>query len=1030
MLARFVLMAVSALFLMAASASFVPSRLRCEYLVDPIGLDEPSPRLSWMIESADRDVHQTHYRILVATTLARLKPGRADLWDSGKIAGADSVGIVYRGKALVPTQRAYWTVSAWDGRGVPSAWSKPGVWERGLSEWRARWIGAPDLPPIPVDETRASWIWYPEGDPTKEAPPGVRHFRTTIDATQASAIRLGIAVDDAFVLKVDGREVATGRGWQAYNQVVLKSWSKRGPTRIDIEATNDTSRAGLLVVGSIVNPTGLAPCFYDRTWEVSKDGVHWVPAQELAKANESPYGTTRWLRGARPATYLTKTIQVVGKPTSSRIYASARGLYELFIDGGRVGHDELRPGWTDYGRRIQYQVYDATHLLKPGRHEVTMVLGDGWYAGHVGLTGRENYGAKPMGLCQIEVHTANGATQIFASDESWRAGEGPVRTNDLLMGEDYDARVEISAKSAPSVEAIDRSVPLVSTRGPAVRRLVELKAKAVTEPKKGVFIFDLGQNMVGWARIRVRGERGTRVTLRFGEMLNPDGTLYTANLRGARATDTYTLKGQGEEIWEPGFTFHGFRYVELTGYPGKPTESAITGVVVGSDSPQTGTFSCSSGLVNQLWHNIFWGQRGNYLEVPTDCPQRDERLGWMGDAQIFARTATYNNDVDAFMTKWLGDVVDAQSAGGGFSDVSPRIGDLADGAPAWGDAGVIVPWTIYQCYADRRLLDEHYPSMKAWVDSIDSANPDHTWAHGRNHDFGDWLNVSAETPRAIIATAYFAHSTDLLARSARVLGKTNDATKYGALFDQIKQAFLDRYVDREGRVQGDTQTGYVLALWFGLLPDALRGKAAERLIADIRARGDHLSTGFVGVGYLNPTLTSIGANDLAYKLLLTDTYPSWGYSIRQGATTIWERWDGWTEDKGFQDPGMNSFNHYALGSVGEWLYSTVLGIDLDANVPGYRQFLLHPRPGPGMTWAKGAYDSMYGRIESEWRIDRGWVDLKFTIPANTTAKVVVPTSDPSSVLLDGAPKRMADFQLGSGTYRVRAKFHMATKSGA
>lgn len=1023
-------MAVSALLVMAASASFIPARLRCEYLVDPIGLDEPAPRLSWIIDSADRGARQTAYRILVATTRDRLKAGRADLWDSGKVVEADSVNIVYRGRALEPGERAYWTVLAWDGRGVASAWAKPAFWERGISDWSARWIGAGDAHPIPIDEAGAHWIWYPEGDPAQDAPPGVRFFRTTIDVAGASAIRLGVAVDDAFRLKIDGREVASGRGWQAYTEVVPQTWSRTGRTVIEIAATNDTSRAGLLVVGKVVKPTGGESIVSNNAWEASQDGVHWVPAKEVADVDAAPYGKTRWVRGPRPATYLTKTIQVVGTPNRSRIYASAKGLYALYVDGRRIGEDELRPGWTDYRRRIEYQAYDATALLKPGRHEITMVLGDGWYAGHVGLTGRENYGAKPMGLCQIEIQHRDGPTQVFGTDESWRVGEGPVRSNDLLMGENYDARIEFAATEAPLVEALDPTVPLVPTRGPAVRGLAELKTKQVTEPAKGVYIFDLGQNMVGWARLRVRGNRGDRVTLRFGEMLNPDGSLYTANLRGAKATDTYTLKGSDDEVWEPHFTFHGFRYVELTGYPGKPSKDAVTGIVIGSDIRPTGTFECSSVLVNQLWHNIFWGQRGNYLEVPTDCPQRDERLGWMGDAQIFARTATYNNDVAAFMTKWLRDVVDAQSTEGGFSDVSPRIGDLADGAPAWGDAGVIVPWTMYQAYSDRRLLEDHYPSMKAWVEYIDAANPDHLWIHRRNNDFGDWLNVNADTPREVLATAYFAHSTDLLMRAALELGKITDAKKYGALLEKTKQAFVASFVDKDGRVRGDTQTGYALALWFNLLPESLRGKAGERLIADIHARGDHLSTGFVGVGYLNPTLTSIGANDLAYKLLLTDTYPSWGYSIRQGATTIWERWDGWTEEKGFQDPGMNSFNHYALGSVGEWLYSTVLGIDLDPHSPGFREFILHPQPGPGMTWAKGSYDGLYGKIESEWRTEKGWIEMKISIPANTSASVVVPTSDPASVLLDGERVGRATLRLGAGTYTVRAKFAAPAKSGA
>jgi alpha-L-rhamnosidase len=451
--------------------------------------------------------------------------------------------------------------------------------------------------------------------------------------------------------------------------------------------------------------------------------------------------------------------------------------------------------------------------------------------------------------------------------------------------------------------------------------------------------------------------------------------------------------------------------------------------VVGSAIPQTGTFECSNSMVNQLQHNIFWGQRGNYLEVPTDCPQRDERLGWMGDAQVFARTATFNNDIAAFMTKWVQDVADAQSPQGGFSDVSPRIGDLSDGAPAWGDAGVIVPWTMYLAYGDRRLLEKHYDSMKAWVDYIDSANPDHIWVQRSNNNFGDWLNVDDDMPRDVLATCYFARSTDLFARIASILGRDADAAKYRSLLADIKKAFNDKFVAADGTIAGDTQTCYVLALWFDLLPPEKRDMAAKKLTDHImvKAKG-HLSTGFVGVGHLCPVLTSIGATDVAYKLLTNDTYPSWGYSIKHGATTIWERWDGWTEEKGFQDPGMNSFNHYSLGSVGEWMADTVAGIDLDPAQPAYKHIVIHPRPGGGLTWARAKYDSVRGPIESSWRYSAGDFELQVTIPANTTATVYVPTSKPETVEVDGQPLKpsrvengFAVFELGSGRYGIRAK---------
>jgi alpha-L-rhamnosidase len=613
------------------------------------------------------------------------------------------------------------------------------------------------------------------------------------------------------------------------------------------------------------------------------------------------------------------------------------------------------------------------------------------------------------------------------------------------MGETEDARLDLPGWSSPGVPLPGwvpvqtkplGDVPLVSQTNPAVQTITELKPRRILSQKDSkTTLYDLGQNMVGWARLKIRGRAGERVTLRFAEILNPDGTIYTKNLRGALATDTFTLNGSGLETFEPYFTTHGFRYVEVSGSDQALRLDALTGVVVGSDNPQTGEFLCSNPLVNQLWHNIYWGERGNYLAVPTDCPQRDERLGWMGDAQIFARTATYNNDVAAFLTKWTQDVVDAQSPAGGFPDVSPRMGDQSDGAPAWGDAGVIVPYTIYKAYGDKQILAHRYPAMKRWIEYIDSVNPDHIWIKRSNNNFGDWLNVNDETPKDVIATAYFAYSTDLVAKSARILGMPSDASRFENLRDAIGNAFNERFVDSEAKIKGDTQTGYVLALRFGLLPEAKRTQAAKRLVDHILIdRKGHLSTGFVGVGYLNPTLTAYGYSDVAYRLLTADTYPSWGYSIRQGATTIWERWDGYTTEKGFQDPGMNSFNHYSLGSVGEWMYQTVGGIDLDEDDPGFRRIRIHPIPGKGVTWARCRYRSLHGSIETSWKVANGEFILDLTVPANCTADVQIP-SDPGSPISESGLDATIDlkhhpvgssgnglaFEVGGGTYHFASR---------
>jgi alpha-L-rhamnosidase len=490
-------------------------------------------------------------------------------------------------------------------------------------------------------------------------------------------------------------------------------------------------------------------------------------------------------------------------------------------------------------------------------------------------------------------------------------------------------------------------------------------------------------------------------------MLNPDGTIYTTNLRSAASVDTYVCRGGPMEVWQPTFTFHGFRYVELTGLGTKPAIDAVKGIVIGSDLPRVGTLACSDLRINQLQSNIVWGQRGNYLSVPTDCPQRDERLGWMGDAQVFVRTATMNADVAAFFSKWLVDVDDGQSPDGAFSDVNPNT--MGSGSvPAWADAGVICPWTIYQVYGDARILERHLPAMTRWVEYCRTHSTGLIRDKFRGNDYGDWLAIGSDTPKDVIGTAYFAYSTNLVAQSYRAIGKQEEAAKYEQLFQQIKAAFNKRYVAADGRIHGNTQCCYAMALKFDLLSDELRPKAAQYLADDIKARGWHLSTGFVGVSYLLPELTAAGRVDTAYRLLMQDTFPSWLFSVKHGATTIWERWDGWTPEHGFQDPGMNSFNHYSLGSCGQWLFDTMAGIGLDPRKPGYRHIIIHPRVGGGLTWAKATLRSIRGPIASAWAVKDGAFTLDVTIPTNTTAVVYIPARDAASVTESGKPVAQAD----------------------
>ncbi|GHO72798.1 alpha-L-rhamnosidase [Ktedonobacter sp. SOSP1-85] len=766
-----------------------------------------------------------------------------------------------------------------------------------------------------------------------------------------------------------------------------------------------------------------------------------VPEPEQAAAHFSPHlaqqsgvlaeEIERWQHiqaefdeKARPCPLVRKEFRVGAGLKQARLYATARGLYLLSLNGQRVGDDYFRPGWTDYHQRLQYQTYDVTSLLVPGENALGVILGDGWYRGVMSWLGQRNfYGQSVQALVQLELEYSDGSREVVVSDESWKTATGALQYSDMLMGEAYDARLEQPGWDqagfdeahwqAVTIQPLDATL-LVAQYGPGVQKVAELTPQQIRELQPGTYLVDLGQNMVGWMRLRVTGPAGTTVQLRFGEMLQADGTLYTENLRTARATDLYTLKGEGEEVYEPHFTFHGFRYVEVTGYPGQLTNEHITGIVVQTPTPPTGSLLSSNAMLNQLVHNIEWGQRGNFLEVPTDCPQRDERLGWMGDAQIFARTATYNADVAAFFTRWLSDVADAQSPEGWLPNIVPSIIDPRAGAPAWSDAGIIVPWTLYLAYGDTRLLARQYTSMTRWLEFLVEANPDGRWRKRRNGggegqwDFGDWLSIEAETPKDVIADAFFAHSAALLAKIARVLGREDDAMRYDKLFARIQTAFQTSHITPDGRVAGETQTGYVLALRFGLMPEALRPIATQHLVEDIQRRGGHLSTGFVGVAHLLPTLTENGRVDVAYQLLLKDTFPSWGYSIRHGATTIWERWDGWTAEKGFQTPLMNSFNHYSFGSVGEWLYRYAAGIETqEMPEPAFKQSILRPFPDPSLQRLRAVYDSIHGRIVSAWAYEESTFTWQIELPPNTTATVYVPAA-PGALINDQEPQALRE----------------------
>ncbi|MEI7908064.1 MAG: family 78 glycoside hydrolase catalytic domain [Verrucomicrobiota bacterium] len=751
---------------------------------------------------------------------------------------------------------------------------------------------------------------------------------------------------------------------------------------------------------------------------------------------------------ASPSTlpYLRKSFAITKLVRQATLYATALGLYELQLNGKRVGDHILAPDWTDYSKRVRYQAYDVTSQLTAGDNVLGAQVANGWYCGHIGNGGNQYWGASPALLAQLEITYTDGTSERVISDGSWKMQVSPTITSDFMLGEDYDATHEIAGWASPGLDDSAWSLVLLRSE-PAhvlnaqvmepVRKLAELTPQSLTQPATGKWTYDLGQNMVGVVRLKITAAAGTRLTLRHAEMLNPNGTVYTANLRSATSTDSYICKGGGEETWQPKFTFHGFRYVELTGVASAPPLDAVTGINFGSDNLKTGAFACSDGFVNQLYSNIQWGQRGNYLSVPTDCPQRDERLGWMGDAEVFVKTATCNADIASFFTKWLADVTDAQLASGSFTDVSPNTG-TSSGTPAWGDAGVICPWTIYQAYGDLRLLGKCYPSMVKWVEWCRANSSSSIRVSNRGGDYGDWLSINADTNKELIGTAYYAYSARLVSKAASALGKSADAATYEALFQTIKTAFINKYVNAStGAITGNTQCAYAMALKFDLLPDNLRGAVAQLLENDVIAKGNHLSTGFVGVSYLLPQLTAAGKTDTAYRLLLQDTFPSWLFSVKLGATTIWERWDGWTPQSGFQNAGMNSFNHYSLGSCGEWLFGTVAGIDQDPASTGYQKIIIHPQPGSQLTSASASLRTIRGRISSSWHQYTGGFTLDTEIPANTSAVVFVPATAANEVMESGQPASSADgvtylrMESGAAVFAVNSgRYHFTTGTTA
>jgi alpha-L-rhamnosidase len=797
-----------------------------------------------------------------------------------------------------------------------------------------------------------------------------------------------------------------------------------------------------------------------RVWDNRGRISAWSEAAmfQMALLNISDW-KAKWIEAGfaedsvnRPAQYLRKQFAVAKKIASATAYITAHGMYEALINGKRVGDAYLSPGWTSYNKRLQYQVYDVTSLLNAGNNAVGVMLGNGWYRGYLAWNDNKNiYGKKLALLFQLEINYSDGTSATFISDESWKSATGAILYSEIYHGEIYDARQEKVAWSSPNYNDGTWSgvtiqnyanENLLAAYNEPIKKHETFKPIKIFRTPAGEQVIDFGQNLVGWVIVKAKGNAGNKITIQHAEVLDQKGNFYTENLRAAKATAIYTLKGNAEEIFEPHFTFFGFRYIKVEGYPDELKPENFTAVALYSDMKQTGSFTSSNLLINQLQHNIQWGQKGNFLDVPTDCPQRDERLGWTGDAQVFSRTAAFNFGVNNFFAKWLKDVAADQQPNGSVPFVVPNVlGSDAGASAGWADVATIIPWNMYLAYGDKKILEDQYNSMKAWVGYMEKNSTDNLWNTGFH--FGDWLfyrpyddndGRSAVTDKYLIAQCFFSHSIQLVINAAKVLNKKEDEIKYTLLQQKVKEAFVKEYMTSTGRLVSGTQTAYVLALNFDMLPDSLRKQAAEKLAQNIKNYDTHLTTGFLGTPYLCHVLTRFGYTDLAYELLLQETYPSWLYPVKMGATTIWERWNGIRTDSTFEPASMNSFNHYAYGAIGDWMYREVAGVDTYEDAPGYKKIKIQPHPGKGLIHAAATLETYYGVLSSSWKTENGKFILDVEVPVNTSADVYIPAKNAESVYesnkilsevkeiqLSGTEEGNVIVKIGSGKYHFTVK---------
>lgn len=1033
-------------------------RLRCEYMSNPLGIDVSRPRLSWIVCSEAPAQRQSAYQILAASDKSLLQSGSADLWDSGKVSSDNTLHVPYEGRKLRSYQRVYWTVRVWDKQGNASGWAEPAYWTMGILEqdqWKGDWIEYHrPWPGARVDMSPADWIWYPDFEDPGRIERGVRYFVHTFDvpAQGIDQAVCYITADDKYQLYINGQAAGQGDSWRHIDQLDIGQLLGPGKNIIAVRAENTGDQpmnpAGLLALVDVQleDGTGITVVSGDNWlssdspapgWNQGRlDPDSWTRAQAVGSHGDGPWGsvavqnpiTGNWLQEA-PSPVFRKAFELGKTPAQATLHISGLGYYEAWLNGSRVGDYVLDPAFTRYDRRVLYSTYDVTDILQEGANAIGVMLGNGWYNVHTEAAWNFNQAPwrdAPTLLAQLRVVYADGTVEYVVTDTSWKAGTGPVVLDGVRQGMVYDARLEMPGWDKPgfddsewqNADKADGPAGVLSAQNmPAIKITDELTPVSITEPKPGVFVVDIGQNIAGWVRMKVEGPEGTEVTLKYGERLNDDGTVDQREIAAHTRTepfqtDVYILRGQGTEIWQPNFTYHGFQYVQIEGYPGTPKVDSFVGCMVNTAFEETARFECSNELFNKIQDAIIWSYRGNYHGYPTDCPHR-EKNGWTGDAHLAMEVGAYNFDAGAAYTKWIMDIKDEQRPSGEIPGIVPTGGwgyEWGNG-PAWDSAYLIIPWEMYRYWGDQRILETHYDRFKLYVDYLTENSDDYII----NFGLGDWAPANTETPHALTSTVYYYIDARITAKSAQILGHESDARHYHELTQRIARAFHEYFYRGDGIYDQGSQTALSVPLYYGMVPPDKRQIVLERLIENIESQNYHIDTGILGAKAIFNVLTEMGRHDIAYKMATRETFPSYGYWFEQGANTLWEFWQG-----------NDSLNHIFFGDIGAWFFKNLAGIRVDSDPlksRAFSDFTIKPMPVADLTWVDAEYDSIRGTIANAWRIDGDKFTMKTQIPANTTATLYLPAAQADAVKAASAQAVFIEYDNGYAVYRIGSGKH-------